>query len=962
MRASLGRVLVMALAVSVPYAALAQCGEVFGADSLVVDAEAFPIPVCLPVDYAEAWGATFTVDGDAVAGPLEGCAPSVTYFYTFSTARGASERFEVTEWDRDGEVLAGGEFEGGEGLATALLALDSTGAWRYDEGAKLVSGGREGAKYGRLRITRLGDTETRELLPSSRTGFNSVALAIERPGRHLVAIATADGCRDTVTAVVAGGGDAQTAPLRVDSVHVEVFGDEPFLACALPPFSSPVGEARVCGTSGPFVAVPDLDGRCLRVAPQQAGAAEGEVCLRVCPTDPAAACKTTRFLVTQLPACDGGLARDSLLFTAGDDRVAICLAEGRDLSSFRLSTEGDLTLAAGTEETCGETVGGGGGEQLNFYSTADLTDGGVGRPIELRLWSLGIEGLMNLSFAGIEELADELSDADPQATWTYDASLRGILGSTLGGRAGTLSITDVGTGTSFDIPRDTITLGGGNAVFVPGTVLSVGRSGWSTLRLLSADSTCGDRLTVFREFAGATSADTVRVTTPQDVAVSPPCVGTDEIGDAPVTIRLAGGSPTRGEVEFASYTCARYTPPAGFVGVDTVSVVVCGQRGRRCDTTTYLIDVTAVADCDTPAWTIAEVEAEAPTCDDAAALCIPAVAGDRPGLALTLDGEAFVPGPACDTSLASYSLALAPGTYQLRATWAGSACAQVLTLRVTCPTPEEEIGLFRRDTISVATGERFVYCPEFAELPGGADIVTNDCPSIDTVADFSLLDGCLSVSPFAVGSVEACLIGCNGPGRCDTLLLTVFAVAPRDTTPGSVVDAVDDMLRVSAGAEVTAALLANDIVTDGGPAVVTLVADGDGADVRLGSDGRLTYRAPAETCDFTEVLAYSLCVSQVCDTAAVLIRVSCGDFPPMIGFSPNGDGRNETFVLDGLEAYPGAKLSVFNRWGNVVLEVVDYDNSWTGKWSGKNLPDGVYYYVAELPTGEPQTGTVVIQR
>src|SRR5690606_7195941 len=35
-------------------------------------------------------------------------------------------------------------------------------------------------------------------------------------------------------------------------------------------------------------------------------------------------------------------------------------------------------------------------------------------------------------------------------------------------------------------------------------------------------------------------------------------------------------------------------------------------------------------------------------------------------------------------------------------------------------------------------------------------------------------------------------------------------------------------------------------------------------------------------------------------------------------FTPNGDGKNERFVIGGLEKYPGSKLQVFNRWGGQV--------------------------------------------
>jgi gliding motility-associated-like protein len=70
-------------------------------------------------------------------------------------------------------------------------------------------------------------------------------------------------------------------------------------------------------------------------------------------------------------------------------------------------------------------------------------------------------------------------------------------------------------------------------------------------------------------------------------------------------------------------------------------------------------------------------------------------------------------------------------------------------------------------------------------------------------------------------------------------------------------------------------------------------------------------------------------------------------------FSPNGDGKNETYHIRGLEAYPDNKLIITNRWGNIVFEAEDYTNDWTGVNSkGNDLPEGVYYVIVEINDGE----------
>jgi gliding motility-associated-like protein len=57
--------------------------------------------------------------------------------------------------------------------------------------------------------------------------------------------------------------------------------------------------------------------------------------------------------------------------------------------------------------------------------------------------------------------------------------------------------------------------------------------------------------------------------------------------------------------------------------------------------------------------------------------------------------------------------------------------------------------------------------------------------------------------------------------------------------------------------------------------------------------------------------------------------------------TPNGDGENDTFNVLSISRYAGSTCQIFNRWGNLVFEDLDYD----GSWSAVDIPDGVYYYV-----------------
>ena len=61
--------------------------------------------------------------------------------------------------------------------------------------------------------------------------------------------------------------------------------------------------------------------------------------------------------------------------------------------------------------------------------------------------------------------------------------------------------------------------------------------------------------------------------------------------------------------------------------------------------------------------------------------------------------------------------------------------------------------------------------------------------------------------------------------------------------------------------------------------------------------------------------------------------------------TPNGDGKNDTFFVDGLEGYQENNLIIFNRWNNEVYNSHGY---YKNNWSGQGLNDGTYYYLLKV--------------
>ena len=81
------------------------------------------------------------------------------------------------------------------------------------------------------------------------------------------------------------------------------------------------------------------------------------------------------------------------------------------------------------------------------------------------------------------------------------------------------------------------------------------------------------------------------------------------------------------------------------------------------------------------------------------------------------------------------------------------------------------------------------------------------------------------------------------------------------------------------------------------------------------------------------------------------------------GFSPNGDGINDTWKIKYLDSYPGATVDVYNRYGQPVFHSYGYSTEWDGSTNGKPLPIGTYYYVINPKNGKPIfSGSVTIIR
>lgn len=144
-----------------------------------------------------------------------------------------------------------------------------------------------------------------------------------------------------------------------------------------------------------------------------------------------------------------------------------------------------------------------------------------------------------------------------------------------------------------------------------------------------------------------------------------------------------------------------------------------------------------------------------------------------------------------------------------------------------------------------------------------------------------------------------------------------------------------------------------------------------GAVASFNSNNELVLDYTGLTFSGTDNVSIRVCDQlNVCTTSAISIEVSSAPPSGAIivhnGISANGDDLNAYMLIENIDTAPENKVTVYNRWGDKVFEVDNYDNNarrFEGKQNnGKELPSGVYFYKIEFATGlDDLTGYVTVK-
>ncbi|HMG90035.1 MAG TPA: Ig-like domain-containing protein [Chryseolinea sp.] len=182
--------------------------------------------------------------------------------------------------------------------------------------------------------------------------------------------------------------------------------------------------------------------------------------------------------------------------------------------------------------------------------------------------------------------------------------------------------------------------------------------------------------------------------------------------------------------------------------------------------------------------------------------------------------------------------------------------------------------------------------------------------------------------------------------------------------------AVDDQVTLTTVSPVSIDVLANDYDPDGDELTIVSVTNPAKGSVKI-ENGEIIF-TPEGTTAFTTSFSYTISdPGGLTDDAIVTINYSILELIVSQGFSPNGDGNNDTWYIKGIESYPNNIVKVFDRWGIQVYQKSGYENTiapWNGRgnvgqMNGVLVERGTYFYILEPGNGMKRLeGYVVVIR
>lgn len=113
-----------------------------------------------------------------------------------------------------------------------------------------------------------------------------------------------------------------------------------------------------------------------------------------------------------------------------------------------------------------------------------------------------------------------------------------------------------------------------------------------------------------------------------------------------------------------------------------------------------------------------------------------------------------------------------------------------------------------------------------------------------------------------------------------------------------------------------------------------------------------------ERVDYTDAGYYNVSLTATTDkgcigkaTKRILIVPPFDAYVPT-SFTPNGDGINDVFGMEGVEFINAFQMQIFDRWGQEIFRSNRVDLQWNGKYNDTPMPPGIYTYAINISDAE----------
>jgi gliding motility-associated-like protein len=219
--------------------------------------------------------------------------------------------------------------------------------------------------------------------------------------------------------------------------------------------------------------------------------------------------------------------------------------------------------------------------------------------------------------------------------------------------------------------------------------------------------------------------------------------------------------------------------------------------------------------------------------------------------------------------------------------------------------------------------------------------------------------------------------------NCSTVLTPIYSETISDRTPNSYLIDRKWVVSDACGNTSTFDQVINVTVTNGGATIASKACNTDTATIDLNSllptgtpSGGTWFTTETERSNIFDPLnvvvgdyvfeykisegdcQLSILLTMTVETDCGGIVLGCGSVLVHNAFSPNGDAKNASFVIENIDdtlCYPENTVEIYNRWGILVYETKNYNNSsnyFDGTSEGRStvtqsegLPAGTYYYI-----------------